>query len=162
MGISDSITIAQKWLGASFMAVITGLIGGWDLSLQVLLVAVVIDISSGIYKGWKNKEIQSKRIREGLMTKSAYLLVLVITYQFDLLVGNTDPVFRTVVAWLYIFTETVSIFENLYAVGIPIPKKLYEVLLVVKDKTGGFMDDDDFADLNKKTSNGSKGDGTDV
>lgn len=139
----------EKVLGATFMTFITSIIGGWDLSMQVLLIAVVIDVVSGIYKGAKKGELSSKRIREGLLTKSAYLLVLVLVYQFDLLVGNSEPVFRTVATWLYIFTETVSVFENLHEVGVPIPRKLYDVLMAVKDKAGGIMTEEDFEDLHK-------------
>lgn len=143
-------TTISKMVGASIMTIVTWIVGGWDLSLQVLLVAVVVDVLSGVVKGWVQGNLASKRIREGMLTKSAYLLVLILTYQLDLLVGNTEPVFRTVVAWVYIFTETVSVFENLYEVGVPIPKKLYEVLMVVKDKTGGFMTDSDLEDLKNK------------
>lgn len=136
-------------VSAFFMTFATRIIGGWDLSIQVLLIAIIVDVLSGIYKGWKKNELKSSRIREGLLTKSVYLLMLILVYQFDLLVGNTEPVFRTLVAWLYIFTETVSVFENLYEVGVPIPKKLYEVLMVVKDKTGGCMTEDDLDNLKK-------------
>lgn len=139
-----------KIFSAFFMTFVSSIVGGWDLSIQVLLIAIIVDVMSGIYKGWKKKELQSSRIREGLLTKSVYLLMLILVYQFDLLVGNTEPVFRTLVAWLYIFTETVSVLENLYEVGVPIPKKLYEVLMVVKDKTGGFMTDSDLEDLKNK------------
>lgn len=138
---------SHKVIGASLMTFLTSIIGGWDLSLQVLLIAVVIDVLSGVYKGAKNGELSSRRIREGILTKSAYLLVLVLVYQFDLLVGNSEPVFRTVATWLYIFTESVSVFENLHEVGVPIPRKLYDLLMVVKDKTGGFMTDSDFESL---------------
>ena len=148
----DSINF-YKVIGASLMTFLTSLIGGWDLSLQVLLIAIVIDILAGMCKGAKNGELSSKRIREGVMTKSAYLLVLVLVYQFDLLVGNSEPVFRTVATWLYIFTETVSVFENLHEMGVPIPKKLYDVLIVIKDKSGGFMTDSDFEELKKETDN---------
>lgn len=150
MNLLNTFGEAHKLVGASFMTAITWMIGGWDLPLQVLMIAVIIDILSGIYKGWKKGELKSHRIREGLMTKSAYMLILILTYQFDMLVGNNTPVFRTLVAWVYIFTETVSVFENLYEVGVPIPKKLYEVLMVVKDKTGGFMTDSDLEDLKNK------------
>lgn len=143
-------TINQsKVMGATILTFITGICGGWDLSIQVLLIAIAIDVVSGIYKGAKNGDLSSKRIREGMMTKTGYLLVLVLVYQFDLLVGNKEPIIRTLTAWLYIFTETVSVFENLYEVGVPIPRKLYDVLMAVKDKAGGIMTEEDFEDLHK-------------
>lgn len=145
----ETFNYTQKFLGAAFMTFLSGVIGGWDLSLQVLLVVVVVDIISGTYKGIKNGELSSKRIREGLMTKSGYLLVLILVHQFDLLFGYEEPVLRTVTAWLYIFTEAVSVIENLYEIGIPIPKKLYCILMTVKDKTGGTMVDADFENLKK-------------
>lgn len=153
MNLFDTFGQTQKVIGASFLTFLTSLIGGWDLSLQVLFIAVVIDVLSGLYKGAKKGELSSRRIREGVLTKSAYLLVLVLVHQFDLLVGNSEPVFRTVTTWLYIFTETVSVFENLHEVGVPIPRKVYEVLMTVKDRTGGFMTDSDFEDLKSNTNN---------
>ena len=150
----ETLNFTQKFLGASFFTLISGIIGGWDLSLQVLLVVVVVDIISGTYKGIKKGELSSRRIREGLMTKSGYLLVLILVHQFDLLFGYEEPVLRTVTAWLYIFTETVSVLENLHEIGIPIPKKLYSILMTVRDKAGGAMTDSDFEDL--KNPNKSK------
>ena len=56
------------------------------------------------------------------------------------ILGGTSSVFRSATCGLYIANEGMSILENSGKLGLPMPKKLREVLEQLRDKDG---DDDD-------------------
>ena len=115
------------------VGVVSALIGGWDFTLQVLLILIAIDIFTGVFKGLYGYSFTSKQFREGLVTKAGYILILILCFQLDTLMGNTDPVIRTVVTIFYISIEGSSIIENLGAVGVPIPEVIRERLAKLHD-----------------------------
>lgn len=115
------------------VGVLSALIGGWDFTLQVLLILIAIDIFTGVFKGLYGYSFTSKQFREGLVTKAGYILVLILCFQLDTLMGNTDPVIRTVVTIFYISIEGSSIIENLGAVGVPIPEVIRKRLAKLHD-----------------------------
>ena len=109
------------------------LIGGWDTTLRVLLILMSLDVISGMYKAWIMGIFQSKEFRQGLLTKSGFFLVLILAYQMDLMMGNAEPVIRTITAMFYIGVEGTSLLENLGAIGVPIPKFIRKRLKVFQD-----------------------------
>ena len=115
------------------VGVVTTLIGGWDMTLQVLLILMAVDILTGVIKGLYHGEFTSKQFRQGLISKAGFLLVLILCFQVDTLMGNSDPVIRTTCAIFYITIEGSSIIENLGEMGVPIPKALTKRLAKLKD-----------------------------
>lgn len=106
------------WLGAGVM---TTLIGGWDFTLQVLLVLMAIDVLAGIIKAFHGGNFTSRQFREGLFSKSGFILVLILCFQLDTLMDNPEPFIRTICCYFYIAVEGSSIIENLGEMGVPIP-----------------------------------------
>lgn len=115
------------------VGVVSALIGGWDFTLQVLLILIAIDILTGVFKGLYGCAFTSKQFRQGLVTKAGYIIIIMLCFQLDTLMGNTDPVIRTVVTIFYISIEGSSIIENLGAVGVPIPEVIRERLAKLHD-----------------------------
>lgn len=113
------------WEGKDVFAVLVGmlsyLIGGWDTTLQVLTILMALDVITGCWKAWMMSDFASRSFREGLMTKAGFFFVLILAFQIDVMVGNTEPVIRTVVCIYYIGVEGTSLIENIGACGIPIP-----------------------------------------
>lgn len=130
----------------------TALLGGWDLPLKVLVISVVCDILTGLWKGFFFEEkFSSKRMREGFTTKFGYFIVIVLAVQFDALLFE-HPMLRTVAVWFYIYTEGVSVLENLARIGVPIPNEIVRRLSALQgkggdkaetDKNGNFVIDKD-------------------
>ena len=60
------------------VGVVSALIGGWDFTLQVLLILIAIDIFTGVFKGLYGYSFTSKQFREGLVTKAGYILILIL------------------------------------------------------------------------------------
>ncbi|HHB2481321.1 TPA: holin family protein [Bacillus cereus] len=121
---------------AGGMTGLTALLGGWDKPLQVIVACVILDILTGMLKGWRDKSFSSRRMREGFTTKIGYFIVIMLATMFDGLMPETAPLLRTVAVWFYIFVEGVSVLENLASLGVPIPQGIVDRLSQVKGKGG--------------------------
>lgn len=113
--------------------ILTTLIGGWDMTLQVLLILMAVDIVVGVFKALYKGKFTSKEFRQGLISKAGFILVLILCFQLDTLMGNAQPVIRTTCAIFYITIEGSSIIENLGEIGVPIPKSVSKRLAKLKD-----------------------------
>lgn len=114
--------------GASF------LFGAWHITLAILAVMVVLDILTGITKGFMLKEVRSRKLSNGLFRKAGFVALIILANMIDLWIGV--PFFRNLVVGLLIANEAISILENLTQMGVPIPKKLIQFLQIVKEDDG--------------------------
>lgn len=118
------------------MTGITVLFGGWDKALEVFIWCVILDIVTGVTKGFVLKEFSSRRMRKGFATKFGYFIVIALATQFDKLMPEDELILRTIAVWFYIFVEGSSVLENLAQMGVPIPQQIVDRLAVFKDKGG--------------------------
>lgn len=121
-------------IGAFIITVLSYLIGGWDTTLQVLLIFMCLDIFTGVYKAWIKGTFRSKNFRQGLFAKAGFFFVLILAYQMDVMAGNSEPIIRTVTAMYYIGVEGTSLLENLGEIGVPIPQAIKKHLKVFTEK----------------------------
>lgn len=113
--------------------VVATVIGGWDMALQVMMILVGIDIITGVCKAFINHDFASKSFRQGIVSKAGYVVIVILAFQLDKLVGNSQPLFRTATAIFYIAVEGSSIIENLGVMGVPVPKFISDRLTQLKD-----------------------------
>lgn len=111
----------------------TWLFGTWDTALSVLILFMVADYVTGVWKGFINKKLSSDAGYRGLAKKGGILIVLIIGVSLDRLLNDGSWVFRTLVAYWYIANEGISLLENLGAIGVPIPPKILDVLVQLKE-----------------------------
>ena len=124
-------------------AFIAKLLGGWDWSLQTLVIFISIDFILGIliaaFWGKSNKTesgtLDSKACWQGLIRKGGILLVVLIATQLDVVMA-TGGFVRTAVIFYFIGNEGISIIENLGIMGVPLPSWL-------KSKFESLRDDND-------------------
>ena len=109
-------------------------LGGWDKIIQCLIVFMVIDYITGVMSAYYLKELSSKVGFIGIAKKIVIILIITVAVMFDKAVGNTDMVFRTATCFFYIANEALSILENATKLGLPLPKKITEALLQLKNK----------------------------
>lgn len=109
-------------------------LGGWDKIIQCLVVFMVIDYVTGIISAYYTKELSSKVGFIGIAKKVVIILIITVAVMFDKAVGNTDMVFRTATCFFYIANEALSILENATKLGLPLPKKITEALIQLKNK----------------------------
>lgn len=103
------------------------LLGGWDISLQCLLLAIVFDYISGMIKAFQTKTLSSKIGFHGILKKVGILLIVMLGVLVDRVTGNTGAV-RTLVIYYFVANEGLSVIENLGQCGVPIPASIKKAL----------------------------------
>lgn len=113
---------------------LTWLYGKWDTAIIVLISFMVADYVTGLLKGWYKKELSSDTGLKGIARKFLILLVLMMAVLLDRLLNTGTWVFRTLACYFYIANEGISILENAAELDLPIPPRLKDVLIQLKDK----------------------------
>lgn len=124
----------NNWLSAIVSIVATTfvwLVGGIDVALQCLLVAIVIDYISGIIKAYNTKTLSSNIGFRGILKKVGILLIVMLAVLVDRVTIDNGGI-RTLVIYYFVANEGLSILENLAQAGLPIPKTLKNALKVIK------------------------------
>ncbi len=96
----------------------------WAVSLPCIL--MVLDIITGYYNAWKNNNVKSSKMRDGLGKKMAELSFIFVAMLFSWAFGINK--IATGVSLYVIFMELISVSENWEKLGLPIPEKLKQVL----------------------------------
>lgn len=94
----------------------------WALGLPLIL--MVLDIVTGYYNAWKNNEVSSTRMRDGLGKKCAELCYIALGFIFNFAFGISAVMYFMVIYVCYM--EIVSLFENCAKLGLPVPDKIKE------------------------------------
>ena len=107
------------------------LLGGWDIALQTLLIVIAIDYISGICKAIYQKKLDSRVGLKGILKKIGYLLIIVLSVVLDRITGDTGAI-RTLVIYFFVANEGISILENWGNMGLPLPRKIFDILEQLK------------------------------
>lgn len=122
-----------KSLVAGAGTAITYLFGAWDTALTVLISLMVLDYATGLIKAYINKVVSSDVGLKGIARKSLILVVLIVAVMLDRLMNTGTWLFRTLVCYFYIANEGISLLENCAQMGLPIPDKLKDALVQLKE-----------------------------
>lgn len=112
--------------------VCTYFLGGWDGLLKTILFLAIADYITGCIKAFKFKKLSSEIGFIGLLKKIVMFIMIATAFEIQKLIGGTIPL-REVVIMFYIANEGLSLLENA-AVFVPIPDKLRNVLLQLREK----------------------------
>lgn len=107
---------------------LSAFLGGWDITLKLLVYAMIADYITGLLGAIKNKKVDSDVMFWGGVRKSVILLVVGLAVLLDQLMGNDSPVFRTLALYFYIGREGISILENLGHLGVPFPAFFKQIM----------------------------------
>ena len=110
------------------------LLGGWDKSLEILLIFIIMDYVTGIAAAFKTKTLKSSIGFEGLMKKGAIFLIVILAAQLDRITGNAAGVFRTSTAFFFIANEGLSVVENVGEIGVKLPGFITGALTKLRDE----------------------------
>lgn len=116
------------------------LLGGWDHSLETLLIFIVMDYITGLivagvfHKSNKTStgSLESKAGFKGLIRKCMILVFVMVAHRLDLEVGTTY--FRTCVIIGFIVNEGISIVENAGLMGVKFPAIITKALDILQKK----------------------------
>lgn len=109
------------------------ILGGWDVSIQIFLTVIVLDVLTGIICAYQKKKISSKKSGQGVVKKMGYIVAIILAVALDKLLGQ-NGIFRTMVVYYLVATDGISIIENLALMGIPLPEKIKDSLSNIKNK----------------------------
>lgn len=107
------------------------LVGGLDVAMIALLVAIVLDYISGVIKGYVTKQLSSQTGFRGIVKKVAILIIVMLAVLVDRVTGETGAI-RTLVIYYFVANEGLSIIENLGQAGVPIPQSIKKALKALK------------------------------
>lgn len=121
------IGVSTKVLGSAMLTTLTFLIGGVDNLIISLIILILIDYITGICKGIYQKNLSLKININGIIRKFGYILIVILATIFDRIISDSSMAIRTLVIYSFIANEAISILENWASIGLPLPKKLFEV-----------------------------------
>ena len=133
--MKETIKCALCWIGG----IIINRLGGWDIWLASLVFMMATDIVVGVIKAIvcksdksKSGGLSSQSMFLGGMKKILILALVAIGTSLDEIITPGNTYIRSAVTAYYITNELVSIFENIAACGLPLPKLFFKVLDVLK------------------------------
>ena len=109
------------------------LFGGVNINYGVFLWVVVAfiaaDFVTGILRAYKNDgRVNSSKLRDGGFKKCGIIFVILLGYVLSLTFGDTNLMIYHSVQAYYIYTELISILENLDDLGVKLPRILEKIL----------------------------------
>lgn len=107
-----------------------------------LIAFMVLDYISGVLAAISDKKLSSSVGFKGIAKKLLILVFVSVGHITDTYVLGGVPVAMTAVMLFYIANEGISIIENASALGLPVPRKIKNVLEQIRKKSG----DDDMED----------------
>ena len=130
----------------AFGAALGAFLGGVDGFLYTLIVFVVVDYVTGFFAAVAEKNLSSEVGFRGIAKKVVIFLLVGVANLIDVNVLGQGAVIRTAVIFFYLSNEGVSILENSGRLGLPIPKKLRQILEQLKDEDEDELTDEIYLD----------------
>lgn len=110
-------------------------LGGYDELLYALLIFVAADYITGVMCAIADKRISSEVGVRGVTKKVLIFLLVGIANILDMqIVIGTGSVLRTAIIFFYISSTGMNLLRNIKLLGLPIPKKLKEILEQLYEK----------------------------
>ena len=123
---------AVKSVIAAVCALFGYLFGAFDGMMTALITLIVLDYITGIIAAVVEKKLSSAVGARGIAKKVIMLLVVAVANIADRDIIGEGNVLRSVTAMFYIANEGISLLENGARLGVPMPKKLIDVLAQLK------------------------------
>lgn len=105
--------------------------------LLALIAFMVLDYITGLSVAVVKKELSSAVGFKGIFKKVIILILVGVGNILDVHVLGEGSVCRSAVIGFYLANEGISILENAGKLGLPLPKKLVEILQQLKSKEDG-------------------------
>lgn len=123
--------------------ILIGLLGGWDLALEILLIIMAIDYLTGVAGAFKTKTLSSSEGYMGIIKKAAIFAIVILAAQVDRITANSSHLFRNGTAFFFIANDALSILENVGELGIKLPSFLKNALIKLREKNDNPSDIDE-------------------
>lgn len=107
-------------------------LGGCDVILNALVALVILDYITGVLKAISTKTLSSAVGFKGLIRKAVIFIVIASSVVVQQVIGDALPI-REMTILFFLSNEGISLLENASAF-VPIPDKLKETLIQIRDK----------------------------
>lgn len=108
--------------------------------LHLLLLLMVLDIVTGIFKAAKNQNLWSRKSLFGYARKLLVLVMIILANVIDQIL-NLEGTLTFATVLFYIANEGLSITENMAELGVLVPTNLAEKLKVIENDKETFGDE---------------------
>ena len=119
---------------AGVCTVLSFLFGDMEGLMVALIALIILDYISGVIAAAVEKRLSSEMGAKGIAKKIFMLLIVALANTVDINVLGDGHVLKTVTVVFYICNECISLIENAGRIGVPVPKKLLDVLEQLRDK----------------------------
>ncbi|WP_373181199.1 phage holin family protein [Clostridium butyricum] len=103
-------------------------LGGVDGFMYALIAFVIIDYLTGLMVAVLEKKLSSEVGFRGIFKKVLIFVFVGIGNIVDVHLIKNGSAIRTATIFFYISNEGISIIENSAKIGLPVPKKLQDIL----------------------------------
>lgn len=126
--MSDKVFSYFRGFSSIFAGILTYLYGELNGLMIALIVVICLDYATGVIKGAIQHKLSSDIGFKGILRKFLILFVVALAHIIDNCVGSGET-WRNIAIVFYICNEGISLLENAVACGLPVPKKLKDILL---------------------------------
>ncbi len=130
----SNFLVTLKYSVALVGGLLTALLGGWDVVLQVLVLFVVLDYITGLVAAYEEQNLNSRVGFRGIAKKILLFVPVAVAYWLDMLLGQ--EILRNLAIFFYIANEGLSMMENLGRAGVPFPEQVQTALEQLKRAEG--------------------------
>ena len=123
-----------KNIMAGICTVLSFLFGDMEGLMVALVALIILDYISGVIAAAVEKRLSSEAGAKGIAKKIFMLLIVALANIVDINVIGDGHVLKTVTVVFYICNECISLIENAGRIGVPVPKKLLDVLEQLRDR----------------------------
>jgi len=107
---------------------VKAVLGGWDGLLSALILFMAVEYLTQILVAILNKHKSSEIGFCGIAKKVSVFFLVAMGNVIDTLVIQNGGMIRSVVLLFYLSHEGIAILENVATLGLPIPRKLKDIL----------------------------------
>ncbi len=128
---------------AAALGAVVGFLYGEVTGLFWAMIAfMAVDYITGVLVAVINKNLSSEIGFKGLIKKLLILVFVAMGHIIDTYVIGSGSALMSAVMLFFLANEGVSIIENAVGLGMPVPKKLRDVLEQLKQESEGDDNDD--------------------
>ncbi len=117
-----------KGVLAAVCSVFGFVFGDMDGLMIALIALIVLDYISGVVAAAAEKKLSSEVGAKGIAKKVFMLLIVAAANVADINLIGEGHTLKSVTAVFYAANECISLIENAGRLGVPVPKKLLDVL----------------------------------
>lgn len=131
----------ELWNGLQALIALFGgslglFLGGLDGLLYTLVLFICLDYVTGVMAAIMQRRLSSSIGFEGIVRKVVIFILVGIAHAIDISVLGRDGAIRSAVIFFYLSNEGISIIENATQIGLPIPRRLQQVLKDLQAEEG--------------------------